>query len=461
MTIRPLRACCLAAAMVAFAFLALMAPDALAATASSSTTSAPSAGSVPVGGSVTDTATVSDPTAAGVPSGTVTFSVCGPLPSAAGCPTGGGTVVGTVTLTQGSTNATATSPSFVPNAAGTWCFNADYSGDSTYLSSTDGSPDECFTVLAPPSATIYSPAQSAIYAVGQAVQANYSCAEASGGPGLTSCTGTVPDGAPIYTATPGQYTFSVTAMSEDGSSTTVSATYTVAAPPSVWITSPTNGATYTVGEVVGVGYGCAEGAFGPGLASCSVPGAVDTHTTGTFSFTASATSLDGQTATATIHYNVVAPSNQPPAVTAPVGQTTVPPALSEMSQSHRRWRLGSKLATLAAAAKPPVGTTFRFKLNEAATVRFTFAQLLPGRKVHGKCVAQTPGNRGHKACTRAVPKGTLSFSAGAGLHKLFFQGRLTRTRMLKPGAYTLTITATNSSGQRVTAIVGSFTIVPG
>jgi hypothetical protein len=60
-----------------------------------------------------------------------------------------------------------------------------------------------------------------------------------------------------------------------------------------------------------------------------------------------------------------------------------------------------------------------------------------------------------------VPSGSLSFSAGAGLHKLLFGGRLTRTRKLKPGTYRLTIMATNAAGQRATKTLKSFTIVPG
>jgi hypothetical protein len=121
--------------------------------------------------------------------------------------------------------------------------------------------------------------------------------------------------------------------------------------------------------------------------------------------------------------------------------------------------LGGKLASFAAARKPPVGTTFRLTLNEAATVQFAFAQLLPGRKGHGRCVAQTARNRSNKACTRSVPRGSLSFSAGAGPHNLAFQGRLTRDGKLKPGTYTLSITATNAAGQRATTTLRPFTIV--
>jgi hypothetical protein len=151
----------------------------------------------------------------------------------------------------------------------------------------------------------------------------------------------------------------------------------------------------------------------------------------------------------------------PPAATPPQAATAPRLAISDVSQSHRRWRRTGGSPRVARVHRPPFGTTFRFALNEAATVRFAFAQLLPGRKVNGKCVAQSARNRSHKACTRSVPRGSLSFSAGAGPHKLFFQGRLTPTTTLKPGTYRLTITATNAAGQRATKALRSFTIVPG
>jgi hypothetical protein len=162
--------------------------------------------------------------------------------------------------------------------------------------------------------------------------------------------------------------------------------------------------------------------------------------------------------------NTLPTGTSPAAPAAPVTLTTLtttPPSLSSVSQSHRRWRLGGKLARFAAAAKPPVGTTFGFTLNQPASVRLAFAQLLPGRKVNGKCVAQTARNRSHKACKRSAPRGSLSFIAGAGPHKLFFQGRLTRTSKLKPGIYTLTITATNAASQRASRTLKPFTIISG
>jgi hypothetical protein len=137
------------------------------------------------------------------------------------------------------------------------------------------------------------------------------------------------------------------------------------------------------------------------------------------------------------------------------------PTLDKVTQAHRRWREGNKLARFAGAGRPPVGTTFRFTVNQAARITFTFSQPLPGRKVHGKCVARTRANRARPACTRSAARGSLSFNAGAGAHSLSFQGRLSRTRRLKPGTYTVTITAVNSAGQRAAKTLKSFTIVRG
>jgi Phosphoesterase family len=139
--------------------------------------------------------------------------------------------------------------------------------------------------------------------------------------------------------------------------------------------------------------------------------------------------------------------------------TAPPPTITGMSQARRRWRLGNNLARLAAAPRPPVGTNFKFTLNQPATVRLVFDEQLPGRRVNGRCVAQTARNRRNRACTRSVSRGSFSFNAGAGQRTLFFQGRLNRTRRLNPGTYALTITATNSAGQRASRTFRSFTIV--
>ncbi len=78
-----------------------------------------------------------------------------------------------------------------------------------------------------PSAQITSPANGARYAQGQVVGAGYSCREGTGGPGVASCAGPVPNGQAINTSTTGQHSFTVTAASKDGQTSSATASYTV------------------------------------------------------------------------------------------------------------------------------------------------------------------------------------------------------------------------------------------
>ena len=81
------------------------------------------------------------------------------------------------------------------------------------------------------------------YTLGQVLKAGYSCQEGAGGPGISSCTGSVPSGARIDTTTVGPHTFTVTASSEDGRHTTQSVTYTVVFPTQngLLVAEPLNG----------------------------------------------------------------------------------------------------------------------------------------------------------------------------------------------------------------------------
>lgn len=134
------------------------------------------------------------------------------------------------------------------------------------------------------------------------------------------------------------------------------------------------------------------------------------------------------------------------------------PVVASVTQSASRWREGSALARITRAARAPRGTTFSFTVNEPAVAHLTFTQALSGRSVAGHCVAQTTHNRTRRSCRRTKLAGTLALAAHAGADHLRFEGRLSATRKLKPGRYTLALSA--SAGGITSAPRSlSFTIV--
>ncbi len=122
------------------------------------TTSSPTGGGVVPGASVTDGFTASG--AFGTPSGSVDFFLCQPATVTANggdCSSGGAKVGATKALSGGSATSDASANT---TAVGTYCWRAEYSGDTVYSSgSHTNKTTECFTVgkKTPTLATTSSP----------------------------------------------------------------------------------------------------------------------------------------------------------------------------------------------------------------------------------------------------------------------------------------------------------------
>lgn len=134
------------------------------------------------------------------------------------------------------------------------------------------------------------------------------------------------------------------------------------------------------------------------------------------------------------------------------GQSLGAPVLTELRRSNSRWAIrksrGSRL---------PVGTTFRFRLNHAASVRLTFSQVVSGRRVGRRCENTTRSNRAKRRCARYESRGGLSVDARAGMNRIAFRGKL-RGRTLKPGRYRVQVVAM-ANGKRSRPATTTFTIV--
>jgi hypothetical protein len=141
----------------------------------------------------------------------------------------------------------------------------------------------------------------------------------------------------------------------------------------------------------------------------------------------------------------------PPPTRAPMTNAT----LSALSETNSVFAVGAASTPLSAqtARRHARGTTFSFRLDQAATVKLAIQAQSSGRRVHGRCLPNSRGGRRKPRCTRMTTVAILSRGAHGGLNKVAFSGRISG-KALKPGRYQAVFTPIDNAGASVAQTLG-------
>ena len=108
--------------------------------------------------------------------------------------------------------------------------------------------------------------------------------------------------------------------------------------------------------------------------------------------------------------------------------------------------------------RPPIGTTFVYRLSEAARVTIRLERALAGVRRGKGCVRRKRHQHGRR-CTRFVRVGLLVRASPQGKSRVPFNGRIKR-KALPLGAYRAVLRATDAAGNKSRERKLKFQVVP-
>jgi hypothetical protein len=130
----------------------------------------------------------------------------------------------------------------------------------------------------------------------------------------------------------------------------------------------------------------------------------------------------------------------PPTTSPPMSMSgsPPPPVLSGLSVSPHKFHAARTGKSVTTSRR--VGTQVRFRLNVAASLRFTVNRQMEGRRIANRCQALTPNDRTRPQCSywKAL-EGSFTLNGKPGDNEFRFSGRFNRAT-LGPGVYRLIVT---------------------